>query len=64
MQIRIPNAPDIETIKEFKRKGFIDDKSPFWWGTDYAPDPREYLTFKEFRNRLVHLGDVSTTYGQ
>lgn len=48
--------PSLVTIRELKGKGLIRTKSPFWWGTDYKPDPREYMDFSEFKRRLVHLG--------
>lgn len=47
-------------IRELKEKNFINDGSPLWWSTDYKPDPREYLSFDEFRQRLIHLGNHKT----
>lgn len=43
-------------IQDYKEKGYIRDGSPFWWSTDYTPDPRKYISFEEFQERLVHLG--------
>lgn len=57
----IPEKPNLETIRELKEKAFIKDGSPFWWSTDYSPDPREYLSFEEFRSRLIHLGECKIT---
>ncbi len=53
--------PNLETIRELQQKRFIKDGSPLWWSTDYAPDAREYVPFDEFRERLVYLGECSTT---
>lgn len=53
--------PTLETIGGLKQKRWIKDSSPYWWQTDYSPDPREYMDFKEFRKRLVHLGICRTT---
>lgn len=49
-------GPPVDVIRELKSHRFIRDGSPFWWSTDYAPDPREYISFEEFKNRLVHIG--------
>ncbi len=51
----------LQNIKELKRNHFIKDGSPLWWSINHTPDPREYLPFKEFRNRLAHLGECRTT---
>ena len=56
----IPSAPPLDVIRELKSQGFIPEQSPFWWSTDYSPDPREYVPFDEFKNRLVYLGRVKT----
>lgn len=53
--------PNLETVRELQQKRFIKDGSPLWWSTDYAPDAREYVPFDEFRERLVYLGECSTT---
>lgn len=53
--------PNLETIRELQQKRFVKDGSPLWWSTDYAPDAREYVPFDEFRERLVYLGECSTT---
>jgi len=58
-----PERPNLEIIKDLKEKRFIKDGSPFWWSIDYAPDPREYLPFEEFRRRLVCLGECNTRRG-
>jgi len=51
----------IKTIRELKEKNFIENGSPLWWSTDYKPDPREYLPFDKFRQRLIHLGKCKTS---
>jgi hypothetical protein len=45
----------LDVIAELKNKGYIPDQSPFWWGTDYDYDPREYLDHEEFFERLVKI---------
>lgn len=52
--------PNLTTIRELKSNGTVGKESPLWWDTDYEPDPREYLDFKEFKRRLVHLGKCKT----
>lgn len=54
-------SPTTEIIRELKSKLFIKEGSPLWWSIDHTPDPREFLPFEEFRNRLVHLGECQTT---
>lgn len=55
------NGVDYLTIlKKYKEKGFLEQKSPYWWSTDYGPDPREYLPFEQFQKRLVCLGKIPT----
>ncbi|MCL4382652.1 MAG: hypothetical protein M1575_01095 [Patescibacteria group bacterium] len=55
------NGVDYLTIlKGYKAKGLIEQTSPHWWSTDYAPDPREYLPFEQFQKRLVYLGEIPT----
>lgn len=54
--------PPLNTIRELKAKGVIGEKSPFWWNTDYEPDPREYMNFPEFKRRLVHFGIRNIVY--
>src|SRR4030042_2539177 len=55
-----PDRSNIALIQELRGQYLIKDGSPFWWSTDYAPDPRELLPFKEFRQRLVGLGTCPT----
>lgn len=43
----------LEKIKELQQEGVICRGSPHWWSTDYAPDPREFISIDEFRNRLI-----------
>lgn len=52
--------PNLEVIRDLKNKRHIRDSSPFWWSTDYEPDPREYLPFEEFKRRLVYFGECKT----
>lgn len=52
--------PQLETIGDLKSRRFIKGGSPLWWSTDYLPDPREHLTFEEFKERLVCLGQCPT----
>jgi len=55
--------PDLEVIQDLKNKGHIRNGSPFWWSTDYEPDPREYLPFEGFKNRLIYFGKCRTRIG-
>jgi hypothetical protein len=55
------NWPDIEVIRNLRERNYIKEGSPYWWSTDYAPDPRESLPFEEFKDRLVHLGKCKIT---
>ncbi|MDO8656915.1 MAG: hypothetical protein Q7K45_06785, partial [Nanoarchaeota archaeon] len=48
-------APSTELIKRCRASHLIREGSPLWWSTDYPFDPREYLPFEEFRNRLIHF---------
>ena len=48
--------PDVKIIKELRNEGYIREGSPLWWSTDYSPDPREYVPFAEFKNRLLSFG--------
>lgn len=50
-------------IRDLKKQSLIKDGSPLWWNTDYAPDPREYLTSEEFLRRLIYLGTCKTNSG-
>jgi hypothetical protein len=43
----------LEVISQLKDRGEIPSLSPCWWGTDYPPDPREYLPHEEFKNRMI-----------
>lgn len=45
----------LETIKSLQEECIIPDHSPFWWGTDYQPDPRKYLPYEEFSQKLVKI---------
>lgn len=58
-----PELPkvNLETIRNLRERLFIKQGSPLWWSTDYTPDPREYIPFGEFQERLVHLGNCKTT---
>jgi hypothetical protein len=51
---------DTQTIKNLKEKGYIYDSSPLWWSTENNPDPRELLSFNEFKNRLLPTGQLSS----
>jgi len=53
-------APSLRTIRNLKDLGWIKPGSPNWWSTDYAPDPRKYLTFDDFQSKLVYLGQQDT----
>ena len=48
--------PDLPTIRELKDSRFIPDTFPFWWSTDYAPDPRKYMGFDDLISRCVQVG--------
>ncbi|MBI2028356.1 MAG: hypothetical protein HYT07_01985 [Candidatus Levybacteria bacterium] len=52
---------NISITRDLREKCFIKDGSPLWWGTDHAPDPREYISFDEFIGRLVYLGNCRVT---
>jgi hypothetical protein len=43
----------LEVIAHLKENNKILSQSPCWWGTDYPPDPREYLPHEEFKNRMI-----------
>lgn len=53
-------SPSVDVIRDLKSRRIIRDGSPFWWSTDYAPDPREFVPFDEFQRRLVNFGDTRT----
>ncbi|MCL5113548.1 MAG: hypothetical protein M1372_00055 [Patescibacteria group bacterium] len=55
------DIPNTDLIEDLKRKHLIKDGSPFWWGTDNLPDPREYMPFGEFLGKLAHIGIAKTT---
>lgn len=57
--IDIQNWPNIEIIKTLKEKKCIINTSPLWWSTENTPDPREFMSFETFLNRIV---DVGKTY--
>src|SRR5438876_11868113 len=48
--------PSTGTVKYLRNNRLIYPGSPHWWSTDYAPDPREYVPFPEFKTRLVTFG--------
>ncbi|MDD4937634.1 MAG: hypothetical protein PHX34_01230 [Candidatus Shapirobacteria bacterium] len=51
-----------EKICEMRRTGIIRNGSPYWWETDYKPDPREYIYFDEFIKRLTLVPETKNTY--
>lgn len=57
-------APSVTVIRELKSQGFIKDGSPFWWSTDFKPDPREFVPFDQFQERLIHLGENEVLQGR
>ncbi len=57
-------GPSLDIIHNLKSKGLIRDGSPFWWSTDYSPDPRELLQFNQFMARLVHVGTAKVQYSR
>lgn len=60
--VDVERRSDTEIIRELKERRYIKDGWPLWWSTDYAPDPREFLAFEEFKRRLVHLGRCNTRH--
>jgi hypothetical protein len=58
----------LDVIAKLKKSENIPSQSPCWWGTDYPPDPREYLPHEEFKNRMVpffvkeETGEVTEYY--
>jgi len=56
------SKPSLELIKELQNREMIKPGSSFWWSTDYAPDPRELLSFEEFSSRLHPVGENHFIY--
>ncbi|OGH12240.1 MAG: hypothetical protein A2857_00545 [Candidatus Levybacteria bacterium RIFCSPHIGHO2_01_FULL_36_15] len=56
------HKPSIEIIKKLRTEGSIRAGSPYWWSTDFVPDPREYMPFEQFRSRLVPVEKDGKTY--
>lgn len=56
------DAQSASSMTELRSRNLIAPGSPNWWSTDYAPDPREYLPFEEFYDRLVDVGDGVKLY--
>lgn len=56
--------PSLETIKDLKSSGWIKNSWPYWWSTDYEPDPRVYLNYKDFEYKLVYIGKFIPKFEQ
>lgn len=56
------NAHTAVSVAGLRERNLIKRGSPNWWSTDYAPDPREYVSFEEFNSRLVDVGDGCRLY--
>jgi hypothetical protein len=55
-------AHSAASIADLRTKNLIQPGSPYWWSTDYVPDPREYLPFEEFYRRLIDIGEGYKLY--
>lgn len=51
---------NLNSLKRLKEENIIYRKSPNWWSTDYASDPRKLVSFEEFQEKLISLSSSKT----
>ncbi len=56
------HAQSGSSIVGLHERNLIRPGSPNWWSTDYTPDPRRYVEFDLFNDRLADMGDGYKLY--